>query len=187
MTRTARLLAVTLLPCLASACGPYVVQGGDPHPTTVLPQGSFALEIAPNVEDEQDFQNIRITDVRATLARGFHNALGAQAVSDRAAQPIVLAIDECSFVLERVGHIGVLTARVRGRWLAPDGTQIGSFAGRPVPRNGYASDGQRQLEDLLEVMYEEVIHDFAQTRQNATATATAGAEQPSATRISGIR
>jgi hypothetical protein len=167
-----------LVAFLSVGCGPHIVRGGDPHPTAVVPHGTFALELAPQVADQQEFDNIRMLDLRATLARGFYNAVGASGVDGGTAAPsAVLVIDECAFFIEHVGYVGVLSARVRGRWLAPDGTQVGSFAGRPVPRNGLASSGQRQLEDLIEVMYETLLHDFAQSQNNGTAVSTAGGEQ----------
>ncbi|MDQ3034242.1 MAG: hypothetical protein M3Y87_17670 [Myxococcota bacterium] len=179
MKLSIRTLALLPFCALAVACGPHVIRGGDPHPTALVPQGTFALEISDGVLDTQEFSNVRVMEVRSTLARGFHNALGTHATSDRSTGPTVLVIDECAFVLERVGYVGVLSARVRGRWLSADGREVGQFAGRPVPRNGFASNGQRQLEDLIEVMYEELLRDYAETTSGAPASS--GGETAQAT------
>ncbi len=187
MKNLVTLTSFVLAASFAVGCGPHIVRGGNPHPTAVVPTGTFALQIAPAVQDEQQFENIKMMDVRATLARGFYNALGQGAVSDDSGQATVLVIDECAFFLEHVGYVNVLSARVRGRWLAPDGTQVGTFAGRPVPRNGLASSGQRQLEDLVEVMYEQLLHDYAES-QGATPATTGGEQQASmGTSLGGIR
>jgi hypothetical protein len=163
------------------ACGPYVIRGADPHPTTLVPSGTYALQLAPSVLDLQEFENIRIEGVQDALARGFHNAMGTHAVSEGQGAK-VLVIDEFSLYRENVGMIGVLQARVRGRWLAPDGTELSQFAGRGTPRNGMAR-GVLQLNDLIERMYEEVIGDFI--REQTQAPATAGGQE--ASRSSGIR
>jgi hypothetical protein len=188
MKNLVTLASFVLAASFAVGCGPHIVRGGDPHPTTVIPQGSFALKLAPEIQDQQEFENIKMMDVRATLARGFYNALGNSAVSGDT-QATVLVIDECSFFLEHVGYVRVLSARVRGRWLAPDGTQVGTFAGRPVPRNGLANSGQRQLEDLVEVMYEELLHDYAQRQTGGADSVTSGGEEQASmdTSLGGIR
>jgi hypothetical protein len=160
-------LALFVTATVAAGCGSYVIRGGDPHPTALVPSGGpFALQIGGTVRDVQEFSGVRVTDFHGTLARGFYNALGAKATTDPATRPTVLVIDECALEREQVGYVGVLIARVRGRWLAADGVEVGQFAGRAVPRNGLNSDGRRQLEDLVEVMYEQIIADYAAGRSS---------------------
>lgn len=163
---------------VASGCGPRVVRAVTPRPTTILPAGRYALALAPEVLDTQNVdRSLIVEQFRETLATGFHNAFAHQSTSDLSQQPTMLAIDECGIEVEQVGYLRVLVARVRGRWLAPDGTQVSQFAGRAVPRNPMGGGGaERQLADLMEAMFEEIITDFTNA-QREDATASAGGEQ----------
>ncbi len=176
MSSIHRCCCAAFIAVLAAGCGPRVVRAVTPRPTTILPAGRYALALSPQVLDTQNVdRSLIVEQFRDTLASGFHNAFAHQSTSDLSQQPTMLAIDECRIEVERVGYFRVLVARVRGRWLTPDGTQVGQFAGRAVARNPTGGGGpERQLTDLVEAMFEEIIADFTTGQREATSS---GGEQ----------
>jgi len=132
----------------------------NPRPSVVIdPQmGSLALELGqiPDTQKPGD-GNLTITNFQTTLTTGFRNMAGANYAAQAKEAKLVLHIEQAELGRGNLGTLGAfLTIRYKAIWSDGAGNQIAAMAGVAQPRNP-AETGPRHIEDVVEVMYEEMV------------------------------
>jgi hypothetical protein len=151
-------LVVTLL--CAAGCSIHAV---NPHPSVVVGGNSAPLRLdVTAVSDQQPLDGTLYTidNIKTSLENGLANAAGDKYRPD-SPQSIVLKITQLEFKLASSPRF--IGARYRAKWVAPGGREIAEVAGTARPRNPFETSPQRQLEDVIEVMYEKIVDGYEKT------------------------
>ncbi len=126
----------------------------------------FALDLTA-VPDVVELDRVRLEQFGRTLLNGFKSAVGSHfAEPPQEATTLVLQRVEPEFA--HVGQFRYLTIRYRAVWRGSKGEVLGEVAGMAEPRNP-AETGARHLEDVVEVMYEQLINGLSKVRPGAPA------------------
>lgn len=152
-------LLVALVASVSGGCGGSTAfQAVNPRPSVVLDSkhGQLALELG-NVPDETTINALTITEFRQTLKNGFQNLAGKKLTEDPKAAALVLHIEQADLDKGAIGNRGgYIIIRYRATWSSGDGEELATFAGVAEPRNP-TEPGARHLEDVVEVMYEQMV------------------------------
>lgn len=179
------LLLLAAASLLGTACGPVTMGVLHPHPTVTVEasDGKIAVDVS-NVADEQRPANSRLhlTHFRESLTNGFKSLAADQYSTDAASADLVLKLSEANVEQATIGNIGgYIAIRYRGGWYAGDGTKLASVAGMAEPRNPTESNGQRHLEDVVEVMLEQCVGGLEKVRGIKTRDAASKQAAPGET------
>jgi hypothetical protein len=102
-------------------------------------------------------EGLTITDFRQSLTAGFKNMVGASFTEQPKDAKLVLSIELAELSRANIGSIGgYIIIRYKATWYKGNGNKVASLAGVAEPRNPTES-GPRHLEDVVEVMYEEMV------------------------------
>lgn len=83
--------------------------------------------------------------------------VGSSFAADLKDAGLSLSIEHADLSRANLGGLGgYVIIRYRGSWHGADGSEIAQFAGVAEPRNPTES-GPRHLEDVVEVMYEQMV------------------------------
>jgi hypothetical protein len=151
-------LVVALGLCVA---GCHLVTFGavNPRPHVSVPDTarSYSLEVGRVVPDDQVLDTIAIRQFRTTLRNGFQNAAGDRFVAAPQAGTCRLVVDRATLSTADIGKVGkFLTLTYRARWLDENGAILAELVGMAQPRDPVETR-PRHLEDVVEVMYEQLI------------------------------
>ncbi|HEX2672254.1 MAG TPA: hypothetical protein VHM25_15345 [Polyangiaceae bacterium] len=132
----------------------------NPRPSVVIdPQmGALSLELGqiPDTQTPGD-AGLTITNFRTSLANGFRNMAGANYSAQAKEAKLVLHIEQAELGRGNIGSLGAfLTIRYRALWSDSAGNKVAAMAGVAQPRNP-TETGPRHIEDVIEVMYEEMV------------------------------
>lgn len=128
---------------------PRVVVGGD--------AGRYSVDLGTIPDKQTPGAGLDIVDFRKSLRMGFKNMVGTSYVEapDTAGMALVIELAELSRA--NIGQIGgYVIIRYRATWLTSKGVKVASLVGVAEPRNP-TEPGPRHLEDVIEVMYEEMV------------------------------
>lgn len=155
------LLAFVHLGCF----GAYVIKRANPRPSVNVPDRSLkiGLAIEAAVKDVQEFDGIKVEDVRGTLWNGYLNGFGPNAISDRfgvTPGEYVVSLERVDFEKGRLVNIGYVAVRYRAVLKNPEGDIVRQSVRTVRPRNVGESDGVKLLADVVEVMYEQLAEDL---------------------------
>ncbi len=157
-------LALGTLVLMLSGSGCSLVSFGavNPMPPAVPEVAkTFSLELGQAVPNDQVLDTIAIRQFHATLRNGFHNAAGDRYVASPEAGSCRLMIDKATLRTENLGNVGkFLSITYRARWLDDHGATIVELVGMAQPRER-TETRPRHLEDVVEVMYEQLIDALA--------------------------
>lgn len=145
----------------------------NPRPSVVIdPQmGALALELGeiPDTQTPAD-AGLTITAFRTTLTNGFRNMAGANYAAQSKDAKLVLHIEQAELGRGNLGTLGAfLTIRYRATWADGAGNKVAAMAGVAQPRNP-AETGPRHIEDVVEVMYEEMVNGLEKVQGVKTRT-----------------
>jgi len=83
---------------------------------------------------------------------------------DSTTASLLLRIDQADIETSNLGQLGrFLIIRYKGAWYDQEKNRIASFAGIAQPRNP-TETGPRHLEDVVEVMYEQMVAGLEKAR-----------------------
>jgi hypothetical protein len=178
--RACVLLLLLAFSIVLGGCGPVTIGVLQPRPTVAVEasDGKLALDVSA-VSDEQRPENSRLhlTHFRESLTNGFKSLAEDQYTADAKSADLVLKLTEANVEQALIGNIGgYIAIRYRGAWLAGDGTKLASVAGVAEPRNPTESNGQRHIEDVVEVLLEQCVGGLEKVR----GVKTRDAEEPPA-------
>src|SRR5262249_52900898 len=141
-----------------SGCSIHAV---DPHPTVVVGANSAKIRLdATAIGDAQKLDGTwyTIEEVKKSLENGLANLAGEK-YGPGAKDSMVLKITQLQFGINHaLGNF--ISARYRAKWIGADGQQIAEVAGVAKPRNPFESSPKRHLEDVIEVMYENMVNGY---------------------------
>jgi hypothetical protein len=155
-----------------------------PRPTVTVEasDGKLAVDVS-QVRDEQSPEDSRLhlTHFRESLTNGFKSLAEDQYTADAKSADLVLKLTEANVEQARIGNIGgYIAIRYRGAWQAGDGTKLASLAGVAEPRNPTETNGQRHLEDVVEVLLEQCVRGLEKVRGVKTRDVNEPAAEPQA-------
>ena len=150
--------AATLTSCLT-------LHAVDPKPTVAVSaeDGSMVVDVS-TTKDEQVLDRITILEFHKTLENGFKNAVGDSLAPEQSKATLKLKIEQADLTLANMGRLGrALNIRYRATWYDRGGTKLTSVAGIATPRNPMETSA-RHLEDVVEVMYEQIVEGLERAR-----------------------
>ena len=136
----------------------YTYRSLNPRPQALVSAeyGAISCDVIAVTDTQHPNGRVTVENFRQSLRTGFQNAAREYFVPPGTAGASTLVIDQADLEVQHVGTIGVVTVRVRARWVNSAGQTISEHAGIAAPRNPL-STGQRHIEDTLEVMFEELF------------------------------
>ncbi len=131
----------------------------NPRPRVVVEgeAGKYAVDLGTIPDEQSPGTGLNVIHFRKSLTSGFQNMLGASYTDQVDGANMVLAIELAELSRANIGQIGgYIIIRYRATWRTGKGTQVASLVGVAEPRNP-TEPGPRHLEDVIEVMYEEMV------------------------------
>ncbi len=150
-----------------------------PRPTVTVEvsDGQIGFDVSEVADMQQPADsNLHLTHFRESLTNGFKSLAADQYSPDISSADLVLKLSEAKLEQARIGNIGgYIAIRYRGGWYNGDGTKLASVAGMAEPRNPTETNGQRHLEDVVEVLLEQCVGGLEKVRGIKTRDAAAEA------------
>jgi hypothetical protein len=138
--------------------GPTTLAAVDPHPNVVVVgTGTYSVDVRVVPDVVEPGRGVTIQQVRATIQRGFVNAVGSAYRPDPTGA-IRLVFEDLGASIDE-GRYGVMRIRYRARWEATNGDIIARTAGTALPKNP-AQTGSGHWRDTVEVMLEQLVDAF---------------------------
>ena len=131
----------------------------NPRPRVVVEgeTGKVAVDLGKVPDEQVPGVGLTITDFRQSLMAGFRNMVGASFTEQPKDAKLLLSIELAELSRANIGSIGgYIIIRYKGTWYRGNGNKVASLAGVAEPRNP-TEPGPRHLEDVVEVMYEEMV------------------------------
>lgn len=131
----------------------------NPRPRVVVEgeTGKIAIDLGTVPNEQVPGAGLTVSDFRQSLMAGFKNMVGASFTEQPKDAKLVLSIELAELSRANIGSIGgYIIIRYKGTWYKGNGNKVASLAGVAEPRNP-TEPGPRHLEDVVEVMYEEMV------------------------------
>ena len=145
-----------------SACAS--IEEVNPRPTVAVEDeaGPFGFVLGEGVKAEQEpSSQVTVYEFRKSLQNGFRNMVGSQWAGKKKARR-ELRLTQADLEMAKFYGANYITIRYRGGWYERN-KKITSVAGIAQPRNP-TETGDRHLEDVIEVMFEQTVAGLERAR-----------------------
>ena len=175
MSFVPRLAVVLALVSVLAGCHRVSFGAVNPTPYAQVPDmaKTYSLEVSSAVANDQPLDTIAIRQFHTTLRNGFQNVAGDRYVAAHTAGACRLVIDSARLGTADLGKVGkYLTLKYRARWIDENDVVVAELVGLAQPRDP-TETRPRHLEDLVEVMYEQLVDGLATTEAASRSVAKA--------------
>lgn len=146
------------LSLLAAGCVTNI-RAVNPQPTVAVGGdiGKISLDLQDVGDEYKPHFSVKVSEFRQTLENGFQNMAGDAVAQDAQDATLVLKIERTRVERNVMGGVGAfLSIKYKCSWYSGSGEKIVSLAGVAKPRNPLET-GSRHVEDVVEVMYEQMV------------------------------